>query len=273
MAELGLPGVLQPGVGLRGRVAGARGRSPFAAGPGNKSDFSGGSEGRRSRSAFGGVRSLALLGGLAAAFFIASATGRVLASRIWPARDYTRLTLESPVDLKYNLFSIKGPDRLVLDLEVAEISPALAELQGRVATDDPYIQGLRVARNRPGVIRLVLDLKSEVKPQVFTLPPIGDYGHRLGLDIYPLVPIDPLLALIEETEKKSLPEKQIPSFEKGKPKVTRLATIVIDAGHGGEHPGARGRRGSPEKDITLTIPRPPPAPGNHHPTLRAPPTR
>ena len=143
----------------------------------------------------------------------------------------------------------------MLDLEVSELSPALAELNAKVAADDPYIQGLRVARNRPGVVRLVLDLKSDVKPQVFALPPIGEYGHRLVLDIYPLVPIDPLLALIEETEKKSLAEKNVSPGEKEKPQVARLATIVIDAGHGGEDPGARGRRGSREKDITLTIAR------------------
>src|SRR5258708_349813 len=269
MDELRLPGILQSGIRLRGRVAGARGESACAAGSGNQSRFPGRSEARQSRSAFGGGRSLALLGGLAAAFFPASAPPPVLASRLWPARAYTRLTPESPVHLKYNPFTIKGPDPLVLDLGVAEISPGLAGLQGRVATDDPYIRGLRVAGNRPGVIRLVLDLKSEVKPQVFTLPPIGDYGHRLVLDIYPLVPIDPLLALIEETEKKSLPEKQIPSFEKGKPKVTRLATIVIDAGHGGEDPGARGRRGSREKDITLTIARRLKALVDQEPDMRA----
>src|SRR5258708_3929969 len=244
MAELGLPGILQPGVGLRGRVAGARGGSPFAAGPGNKSDFSGGSKGRRSRSAFGGGRGLALLGALAAAFFIASAAAQVLASRIWPARDYTRLTLESPAELKYKVFSIKDPERLVLDLEVAELSPALAELNSKVAVDDPYVQGLRVARNRPGVIRLVLDLKSEVKPQVFALPPIGDYGQRLVLDLYPVVPIDPLLALIEETERKSLSRQNSSPAEKTKPAIARLATIVIDAGPGGEDPGPRGRRGT-----------------------------
>src|SRR5260370_3592380 len=153
MAELGLPGVLQPGVGLRGRVAGARGRSPFAAGPGNKSALSGGSEGRRSRSAFGGGRSLALLGTLAAAFFVASAHAQVLASRIWPARDYTRLTLESPAELKYKVFSIKDPERLVLDLEVAELSPALPELNSQVAVDAPYVPRRRVARHRPAPIR------------------------------------------------------------------------------------------------------------------------
>lgn len=137
----------------------------------------------------------------------------------------------------------------MLDLETDELSAALSELNGKVTEDDPYIQGLRVARNRPGVVRVVLDLKAEVKPQVFTLPPVGEYGYRLVLDIYPAVPIDPLAALIEQTEKK--PRQQ----EKPAEKVARLATIVIDAGHGGEDPGALGRHGSREKDITLTIAR------------------
>jgi N-acetylmuramoyl-L-alanine amidase len=144
----------------------------------------------------------------------------------------------------------------VLELETGEISPALAELQGKVTADDPYVQGLRVARNRPGVVRVVLDLKAEVKPQAFTLKPIGEYGHRLVLDIYPAVEVDPLLALIEK-EIKSLPP--LPSVEpkpEDRPKpanMARLATIVLDPGHGGEDPGAIGRRGSREKNITLTI--------------------
>ena len=144
------------------------------------------------------------------------------------------------------MFGVKDPARLVLDLEVAELSPALAELQGKVADEDPYIQGLRVAHNRPGVIRLVLDLKAQVKPQVFTLKPIGEYGHRLVLDIYPAVEIDPLAALIAQTENK---------VQQNKPagKIARLATIVIDAGHGGEDPGAIGHRGSREKDINLAM--------------------
>jgi N-acetylmuramoyl-L-alanine amidase len=128
-----------------------------------------------------------------------------------------------------------------------ELSPALAELQGKLAADDPYIKGLRVARNRPGVVRVVLDLKTEVKPQLFTLPPIAEYGHRLVLDIYPEVPVDPLAALLEEAGK--LQE------EKPAGNMARLATIVIDAGHGGEDPGALGRHGSREKDVTLSIAR------------------
>jgi len=154
--------------------------------------------------------------------------------------------------MKYSVFAVKDPVRLVLDLETTDITPALAELAGKLTAEDPYVQGLRVARNRPGVVRLVLDLKAEVKPQVFTLKPIGEYGHRLVLDIYPTVPIDPLAALIEESQK-SFPSMQTPSVDKEKPGVARLATIVIDAGHGGEDPGARGRLGSREKNVTLII--------------------
>jgi len=146
----------------------------------------------------------------------------------------------------------------VLDLEGAEMSPALAELHGKVATGDPYIDKLRVGRPRPGVVRVVIDLKAEVKPQAFMLKPVGEYGHRLVLDLYPLVAPDPLAALIEAdgkipraAEEKS--EKSPLPVMPGKPKVARLATIVIDPGHGGEDPGALGRLGSREKDITLTI--------------------
>ena len=148
----------------------------------------------------------------------------------------------------------------MLDLEGVDYSPALADLQGKVAEGDPYVEKLRVGRNRPGVLRVVLDLKAEVRPQVFTLKPVGEYGHRLVLDIYPLVPPDPLAALIESGGKLPLPQASradpadkpaAPAAER--PKVARLATIVIDPGHGGEDPGARGRLGSREKDITLTI--------------------
>jgi N-acetylmuramoyl-L-alanine amidase len=141
----------------------------------------------------------------------------------------------------------------VVDLEGVEFGPALAELNGKVATGDPYIDKLRVGRNRPGVIRLVLDLKTEVKPQVFTLKPVGEYGHRLVIDLYPSVAPDPLAALIEADRRRADPREPDPTAPAKKPKVARLATIVIDPGHGGEDPGARGRLGSSEKDITLTI--------------------
>ncbi len=191
-------------------------------------------------------------------FGIAAAQADVVATRIWPARDYTRVTFESKTELKYALFAIKEPDRLVLDLDGVDGGPILNDLQNKVAAGDPYIAALRVARNRPGVTRVVLDLKVEVKPQVFTLKPVADYGHRMVLDLYPVVAPDPLAALLEldgkliGTEPAAAPAK---GAKGAKPNVARLATIVIDPGHGGEDPGARGRRGSREKDITLMIAR------------------
>jgi N-acetylmuramoyl-L-alanine amidase len=187
---------------------------------------------------------------------VAAAQADIVATRIWPARDYTRVTFESREELKFALFAIKEPDRLVLDLDGVDAGPVLNELQNKVAAGDPYIASLRVARNRPGITRVVLDLKAEVKPQVFTLKPIADYGHRLVLDLYPIIPPDPLAALLELDGKiiggvqETAPAKGTPG---ARPKVARLATIVIDPGHGGEDPGARGRRGSHEKDITLMI--------------------
>jgi N-acetylmuramoyl-L-alanine amidase len=184
---------------------------------------------------------------LLALFCVGAAQAQVLSTRIWPARDYTRLTIESKQEIQYTLFTLKDPQRLVLELEVDDLPQSLTELHGKVAEFDPYISGLRVARNRPGVVRVVLDLKGEVKPQAFTLKPIAEYGYRLVLDIYPEVPVDPLLALLEETKKQPRPNPA------DKPKVARLATVVIDPGHGGEDPGAIGRRGTREKDITLSI--------------------
>jgi len=153
------------------------------------------------------------------------------------------------------VFSVKDPERLVLDLET-DLTAPLGELDGKVAAEDPYLKGLRVARNRPGVVRVVLDLKSEVKPQIFTLAPVGEYGHRLVLDIHPLVAVDPLAQLIQESAKVQRP-------------VARLATIVIDAGHGGEDPGAIGRRGTREKDVTLMIARRLKALIDNEPNMRA----
>jgi len=143
------------------------------------------------------------------------------------------------------VFAVKDPERLVVDLE-SEMTSPLVELDGKVMAEDPYIKGLRVARNRPGVVRVVLDLKSEVKPQVFTLMPVAEYGHRLVLDIYPAEAVDPLAELIAQGAKRQPPPQD---------KMARLATIVLDAGHGGEDPGALGRRGTREKDVTLMIAR------------------
>ena len=197
----------------------------------------------------------------------------VRAVRIWPAQDYTRLAIETNASVRHELLLLKDPDRLVLDLDDVDLSSVQQELQGKVLANDPYIASARVGQFKPGVTRLVLDLKAQVKPQVFTLAPIGEYGHRLVLDIYPLVPIDPLMALLQKPELKfdellarpregTIPGEKDPSSDgrspgkrRSEPAVSRLITIVIDPGHGGEDPGAKGRRGTYEKKVTMTIAR------------------
>jgi N-acetylmuramoyl-L-alanine amidase len=214
----------------------------------------------------------------------ADAPIRLSAVRVWPAAEYTRVTFESATDIQHKLFALDNPDRLVLDLDNVEVTSALTALAERVGDKDPYVKSVRVGRFRPGTIRLVFDLKSAVKPQVFTLAPVGDYGYRLVLDLYPLVPPDPLIAFLDRYQngRDSMPEPERPPTRadtgpirtepeiareaaappapsaaprKGRPPSTRLITVAIDAGHGGEDPGARGRSGTQEKDVTLAIAR------------------
>jgi N-acetylmuramoyl-L-alanine amidase len=221
---------------------------------------------------------------------IALAETQISAVRVWPGPDYTRIAIESAQAIEYTLFTIKDPNRLVLDLE--DVDPGVLDsLPGRIAPDDPFVRDARVGRYKPGVTRLVLDLKTEVNPQAFSLRPIGEYAHRLVVDVYPAHPVDPLLALITELdqqraeasaprpagataspsapeppraptaqEKNDTPARDTSKEEPAKPSsvppeptVERLITIAIDPGHGGEDPGARGRMGTHEKDVTLAI--------------------
>ncbi|OZI40188.1 N-acetylmuramoyl-L-alanine amidase [Bordetella genomosp. 5] len=118
--------------------------------------------------------------------------------RTWPADEYTRVTLELDHELKAEQFTLENPHRLVVDIEGLSLSPALNDLVSKVRPDDPYIQGLRVAQNRPNVVRMVFDLKQAVAPQVFTLKPVADYQFRLVLDLYPKVAQDPLVAILNK---------------------------------------------------------------------------
>ncbi len=124
----------------------------------------------------------------------------IVAVRVWPADDYTRVTLESDTALAARHFMASHPTRLVIDVEGLELSPTLREVVGKVASDDPYIAGVRVGQNQPRVVRLVIDLKQPTVPQVFTLTPVAAYQHRLVFDLYPVQERDPLLALIREKE-------------------------------------------------------------------------
>jgi N-acetylmuramoyl-L-alanine amidase len=218
----------------------------------------------------------------------AQAAISISSARVWPAEDYTRLTFESKQAISYSLLTLKNPERFVVDLEDIEINAALNELS-RKFSNDPYIKAVRIGRFKPGIVRLVFDLKTEAKPQLFNLKPVGEYGHRLVLDVYPAIAIDPLMALAQQSERKTVDipvSKQIiatpPSIpapaasavaeskpltsglvlktDKSKPNIrteisTRTLIVAVDAGHGGEDPGAHGRRGTHEKTVTLAIAR------------------
>jgi N-acetylmuramoyl-L-alanine amidase len=268
----------------------------------------------------------------------------IVAVRVWPARVYTRVTLELDAPLRTSHFTVADPPRLVVDLEGVELDSGLRDIVAKVQPNDPYIAAVRVGQNRPRVARLVFDLKTSVAPQVFTLPPIAAYRHRLVLDLHPSQPHDPLTQLIEQNGRppgaaasngpaadrpaqaagdaatarpgqgmstqagagtgtgastglgagagagpgsasarppgadasppaaradaplddplagllrerdSGLRARADTSRQRGRsPAVTRMATIAIDPGHGGEDPGAVGRYGTFEKDVVLAI--------------------
>lgn len=191
---------------------------------------------------------------------------QIVAVRVWPAKDYTRVTLENDSKLKATHFTIKDPHRLVVEIEGVDLDNKLKSLVAKIQSNDPYIAQVRVGQNRPGVVRLVFDLKEEVQPQVFSLDPVGEYKHRLIFDLYPQTPSDPITELLKKgsappivTEKPpaDLPDnaKASEDDDKDGQKLTRLVTIALDPGHGGEDPGAVGRGGSLEKNVVLSIAR------------------
>lgn len=122
----------------------------------------------------------------------------IVAVRVWPSKDYTRLTIESDGEIKTRQFFVAEPPRLAVDIEGIDLIPALRELVAKVKSDDPNISGIRVGQNAPGVVRLVIDLKQQILPQVFTLAPVAAYKYRLVLDLYPAQAADPLEVLIAE---------------------------------------------------------------------------
>jgi N-acetylmuramoyl-L-alanine amidase len=194
-----------------------------------------------------------------------SSAATIASARLWPAQEYTRLIIESATALAFQWLIMKNPERLALDLEDVELSFELVQLPELVHPNDPYIQAIRVASFKPGVMRVVLDLKGEVNPQIFALQPFGEHAHRIVIDLYPLTPPDPLMALLESDPsaqeykpRASTPDRQPPT-EPSSPShrgdARRRIVIAIDPGHGGEDPGAIGRRGTYEKNVTLAIAR------------------
>ena len=224
--------------------------------------------------------------------------------RMWPAEEYTRVTLEhdQPIKFKYFLVRSPMPYRLVVDIEGLTLTAKLQKMISDVSPNDPYIKSVRIGQYTPTIVRLVMDLKSEVRPEVFSLKPVANYKYRLIFDIYPVesedpiagviaglngqkTPSDPLGELLAQSKTKSNAQSPAisqnqskdsatnkknntppaPAQSKATPqatktpsakpaaKVKRDIVIVVDAGHGGEDPGAVGKRKTYEKHITLSI--------------------
>ncbi len=264
-----------------------------------------------------------VVAGLLLAIASICAANTITATRVWPAQDYTRIAFEADQPIKYQLLILQNPDRLVIDMEDVQLTGVLKSLASKILSSDPYVKQVRAGIFRPNVVRLVVDLKGEVKSNLFALPPAGDYKHRLVLDIHPMQ--DDLMVMLDKKNDDTKPSAQKPVIEplpsnsgaadvpaseedmdivskpidkkpadiktnkkddaalvktpskpkdeaksevkakdeaksevkpkeEAKNKVDeRLITIAIDAGHGGEDPGARGANGSREKDITLAV--------------------
>ncbi|MBY0238372.1 MAG: N-acetylmuramoyl-L-alanine amidase [Burkholderiaceae bacterium] len=256
---------------------------------------------------------------------------QILAVRVWPAEDYTRVTLENDANLLATHMIVKDPYRLVVDIEGLQLTPTLKSLVAKIQPNDPYIRQVRVGQFTPTVVRLVFDLKAEIKPQVFTLAPAGQYKHRLIFDLYPVQQADPIAAMIEKGDWSNAPGStpahpaqpaapavaqpgtavqagqatqaaqspvllkpepappspapeapakpdalaQRPAHDKDKDKaadkpvkVTRMITVALDPGHGGEDPGAIGATGLREKDVVLAIAKRLKARIEQHPNMR-----
>ncbi|WP_145561487.1 N-acetylmuramoyl-L-alanine amidase AmiC [Yersinia bercovieri] len=208
-----------------------------------------------------------LLQGAAAAWMLSvsrvgfAASSHIIAVRIWPSSTYTRVTLESNTPLKYRQFALKNPDRIVVDIEGVHLNSVLKEISGQVQSGDPYLKQARVGQFDKNTVRLVLELKQSISPQLFTLKPFAKFRNRLVVDLYPeqgstSIEDDPLLALLEDYNKGNV-ERNLPAetTKVGKAGRDRPIVIMLDPGHGGEDPGAIGRNKTREKDIVLQIAR------------------
>jgi len=189
--------------------------------------------------------------------------GRIASARIWPAQEYTRVVFEAPDSVAHRVFTLTDPHRVVLELDGVKLTPELAQLPTRVQPADPYIAAIRFGTRPPDTLRIVFDLKSETRIQVFALKPVAEFGFRVVLDLYPLIPLDPLMALLAErpeppdlvTKPGPTAQERVPlaKTETRTPGRRRMITVALDPGHGGEDPGAIGRSGTREKDVTLAI--------------------
>ncbi|ASK27764.1 N-acetylmuramoyl-L-alanine amidase [Neisseria chenwenguii] len=206
----------------------------------------------------------------------ASGPAQFVAVRIWPANAYTRVTVESTRALRYQHFALENPNRLVLDIQGAQINTVLQGISKKVLPDDPFIRSIRAGQNTPNTVRIVIDLKQSVHPQVFSLAPVSSFKNRLVIDLYPqgVDANDPMMALLNgdrprsagtTTRRQVEQQRQTPNRPRQpEPDYTlppqtrsgsRRPVIMLDPGHGGEDPGAIGRSGLREKNVVLSVAR------------------
>jgi N-acetylmuramoyl-L-alanine amidase len=183
----------------------------------------------------------------------------IVAVRVWPAKEYTRVTLESDKLLAARHFLVDAPHRLVIDIEGLTLSPGLRELLGKVKADDPYIAGVRVGQNTPTVVRIVLDLRQPVAPQIFTLTPVAAYKHRLVFDLYPKVQADPLVALATEPPTPPAPSSADPASAAAAA-ASAMNDALGDLIQSIERPPAPLPAPVPAPPAVATAPKPAPAP-------------
>tara|TARA_B110000967_G_scaffold27168_1_gene24960 strand:+ start:143 stop:1297 length:1155 start_codon:yes stop_codon:yes gene_type:complete len=179
----------------------------------------------------------------------ATAENIVSETRVWPAPDYTRVTIESFLPISNDQMILQNPERIVVDLKGIKLNDALKQLSSQVDGLGPNIKKIRVGQFNPKVTRLVIDLKASASVKIFSLKPFKEYKHRLVIDVYPKER-DELASLLKQLKQK---DNRQQSTEPVIPKIKKSTIIAIDAGHGGEDPGAKGARGTYEKVITLQI--------------------
>ncbi len=198
----------------------------------------------------------------------AEAASQVKAVRFWPGPDSTRLTLETDTAVSFQSFTLADPLRLVVDLPGHVTGGALDQLVSRIPADNPLVVRARAAQFKPDVVRIVLELRQPVSARVFAVPPAGEYGNRVVVDLMPEgaeasagEPAPQAAApIVEAPAAPVVPSAPAPvpstaARQPADPRYDRLVTIAIDAGHGGEDPGARGPSGLIEKEVTLAIAR------------------
>lgn len=165
---------------------------------------------------------------------MAAKPSHIKSLRVWSAPDHVRLVFDADSSIQHKIFTLQNPHRLVLDLKDTELTQHLPD----PAKENKIIKGMRSAARNKGDVRVVFDLTGAVKPKSFLLKPNREYGHRLVIDLY---------------DNKTKVKKRSAPVKIDKPSGERDVIIAIDPGHGGEDPGARGRRGTYEKDVVLAI--------------------